>query len=251
MKARRIQCAAVFILFLAEAVGAAPRLALLDRPGGYLKAMEAQADIAAFLRQQPEWFRVSVDEAAVPYNFGDWWGIEEFGGYVVSLPRNVFRKVGSDEARKLFGIRYHVAREPARPGQVRVFDSRSGLKVYRDPEIAQPLWSSCGAADQFHIVVREPDRFAVEADMSCAGLMVSGDPRLSGWRASVDGNRGVIQEYAGVVRAVAVPAGRHRIEFRYRPVSLYWGAACTGLGLLVAAWAFRWTGIRPGTGRFD
>jgi hypothetical protein len=33
--------------------------------------MEVQADIAAFLKQQPGWFRVSVDEAAVPYNFGD------------------------------------------------------------------------------------------------------------------------------------------------------------------------------------
>jgi hypothetical protein len=235
MKPRRSQCAAVFILFLTEAVTAAPHLGRLDRPGGYVKAMEGQADIAAFLRQQPAWFRVSVDEAAVPYNFGDWWGIEEFGGYVVSLPRNVFRKVGSDEARKLFGIRYHVAREPAGPGQVPVFESRSGLKVYRDPAIGPPLWSTCSPTDRFHVVQREPDRFVVDAEMGCAGLMVTGDPRLSGWRATVDGRRAVIQEYAGVVRAIAVPAGRHHIEFRHRPVWLYWGAACTALGLLIAA----------------
>jgi hypothetical protein len=240
MKSRRTQCGAVFILFLAEAVAAAPRLGRLDRPGGYLKTMESQADIAAFLKQQPEWFRVSVDEASVPYNFGDWWGIEQFGGYVVSLPRKVFPKVGSEEARKLFGIQYHLAREPARPDQVPVFESRSGLKIYRDSAVAQPLWSTCGTADRFHIVSREPDRFAVDVDMSCAGLMVTGDPRLSGWRASVDGIRSAIQEYASVVRAVAVPAGRHRVEFRYRPVSLYLGAGCTALGLAIAACAGRW-----------
>jgi len=37
-----------------------------------------------------------------------------------------------------------------------------------------------------------------------------------------------------VVRAVHVDAGRHRIEFRYRPGSVYWGAALSLLGLLLA-----------------
>jgi hypothetical protein len=237
IKARRIQWVAAFTVFLVEAVVAAPHLGRLDRPGGYVSAMDAQANIAAFLKRQPGWFRISVDEAAVPYNFGDWWGIEEFGGYVVSLPQKVSHVVGSEEAPRLFGIQYHIGRRPARPGQMPVFESRNGLRVYRDSAIAQPLWSTCGLADGLRVVLREPDRFVVDADILCSGLMVTGDPRFSGWGAWVDGSPTAIQEYANVVRAVAVPAGRHRVEFRYRPVSVYWGGGLTALGFLIAAWA--------------
>jgi uncharacterized membrane protein YfhO len=35
------------------------------------------------------------------------------------------------------------------------------------------------------------------------------------------------------VRAVRTPAGRHRIEFRYRPPSVIWGAALTLVGLVL------------------
>jgi hypothetical protein len=37
------------------------------------------------------------------------------------------------------------------------------------------------------------------------------------------------------VRAVRVDAGRHTIEFRYRPASVYWGLGLTLLGCLVVA----------------
>jgi len=41
---------------------------------------------------------------------------------------------------------------------------------------------------------------------------------------------------------VVVEAGRHKIEMRYRPKSVYWGAALTAAGLLgaVALAAVKW-----------
>jgi len=119
-----------------------------------------------------------------------------------------------------------------------VFESRRGLKVYRYAGIEQPVWSTCASADPFRIVLREPNRFIVDADMSCTGLMITGEPRLSGWRAWLDGRRAAIQEYRGVLRAVAVPAGRHTVEFRYRPATTYWGAAISIIGILVAAFVY-------------
>ncbi len=213
-------------LFLVEAVAAAPHLGRRDN----LPPMHD--DIAAFLRTQPGWFRVEVDENAIPYNFGDWYGIEHFGGYVASMPEQTFQLVGHDSVRRLFGVQFRVGRQPSVPGQVVVFESRSGLKVYRDPRIAPPLRSSCGEA---HMVRRTPDEFVIDADMACDGLVVAGDVIAAGWRAMVDGRRMPIRPSDGLLRAVDVPAGRHRIEFRYRPASVYGGAALSALGLLVAA----------------
>ena len=62
-------------LALAESVNAAAHLARLDRPGAYWKTMRDQGDIAEFLRRQPGWFRVQVNEDDVPYNFGDFFGM--------------------------------------------------------------------------------------------------------------------------------------------------------------------------------
>jgi len=64
---------------------------------------------------------------------------------------------------------------------------------------------------------------------------VIGDPYYPGWRAYLDGRRVPIQEVDGV-RAVRAAAGRHRIEFRYRPARVYMGAGLTLVGLLLTAW---------------
>jgi hypothetical protein len=192
--------------------------------------MREHEDIAVFLKAQPGWFRIEVDENAVPYNFGDWFGIEHFGGYVASMPEKTFHLVGHDSARRLFGIQYRIARQPSTPEQVPVFESRSGLKVFRDSRITQPLRASCGEAN---VVLRTSNRFVIDAQLRCDGLVVTGDPAFPGWHAWSDGKPTPIQESEGVLRAVAVPAGSHRIEFRYQPGSVYWGAALSVMGLLL------------------
>ena len=128
-------------LALAESVNAAAHLGRLDRPGAYLKMVRDQEDIAEFLHRQPGWFRVEVNEDDVPYNFGDFFGIEHFGSFVSSMPENVFRVLGHAETPRLFGIRYRVARGPSNPPEMEVFQSRSGLKVFRNPDIQDPLWA--------------------------------------------------------------------------------------------------------------
>ena len=62
--------------------------------------------------------------------------------------------------------------------------------------------------------------------------VVAGDSYYPGWRAWVDGERRPIQEL-DAVRAVRCGAGRHAIEFRYRPASVYLGFGLTMLGFSI------------------
>jgi acyl transferase domain-containing protein len=63
---------------------------------------------------------------------------------------------------------------------------------------------------------------------------VEGDSYYPGWRAWVDGVRRPVQEL-DAVRAVRSSAGRHVIEFRYHPASVYWGLGWTMLGFSIVA----------------
>ncbi len=234
---KRIAPIAAILLFCAQAIPAVPHMARFDRPGAYLRTIRNQADIAAFLKSQPGWFRVELDDTEVPYNFGDLHGIEQFGGAVSSMPARVFEILGHQETPHLFGIQYRVARKPSNPAQVEVFQSASGLKVFRDPRIPEPFWSDVAA--QFRIERRVPGEFIFHADLSRPGQIAWGDPVFPGWRVWVDGKRAPLQEFQGQVRALTLAAGRHRVEYRYRPGSVYWGAALTLLGVFLTVWIVR------------
>lgn len=228
--------AAALALFLVEALSLPAPVQPRDAPGSYQRMIEEQRDIADFLRRQPGWFRVQLDEDVVPYNFGDWYGIEQFGGYTASMPVSVHALLGHRETPRLFGVAYLVARQPADPAQEEVFQSRSGLKVFRDPRIGPPLWverpaeTEC-SADRLNVALRTPEYTIIDATLACPGLLVVGDPWFTGWRAWVDRRRAHIEQYQGVTRAVALSAGAHRVEFRYQPGSVWWGAALSLLGL--------------------
>jgi hypothetical protein len=234
---------AVLALFFIESSTVPLPIQRQNQAGSLLKQVVEQADIAEFLHRQPGWFRVLMDEDAVPVNFGDFYGIEQFGGYVASMPVNINANLGRQEATRWFGVEFYVGSKPAKPQQVEVFRSRTGLKVYRNPGIQEPLWTEhdtpCGGADGLRVASRASNFMAIDAELACSGRVVTGDPWAPGWRAWVDGKRVRIQEYEGVIRAVPVAAGHHRIEFRYRPGSVYWGAGLSALGLIAAGVIWR------------
>ncbi len=68
---------------------------------------------------------------------------------------------------------------------------------------------------------------------SFPGLLVLTDLHAPGWIAEEAGRRLPILRADGYFRAVALPAGTHRVVFRYRPITFYAGAAVSGLALLV------------------
>src|SRR6185436_13303519 len=72
-------CTALLVLVMVETLSYPVHFQPQNKPGSYEATIAAQSDIADFLRRQPGWFRVDLDEE-VPYNFGDWHSIEQFGG---------------------------------------------------------------------------------------------------------------------------------------------------------------------------
>jgi uncharacterized membrane protein YfhO len=63
------------------------------------------------------------------------------------------------------------------------------------------------------------------------GLLVVGSSFFPGWNATVDGTPTTLRRANGILSALEVPAGAHRIELRYVPWSFRTGC---GISLLAA-----------------
>jgi hypothetical protein len=117
---------------------------------------------------------------------------------------------------------------------------RPGFDHARDVVLEEPGHARCGAG----AVARGPatageERYDVQADGP--GYLVTRDSFAAGWKATVDGRAAPVLRANGKHRAVAVPAGRHRVEMRYHPPGLRVGLALMGM----AAAACVAAGIRP------
>ena len=118
-----------------------------ETPGGFLAELEKNGDVVEFLRRQPDLVRVEVDTDAVPYNIGDWDGIDQFRAYLGGMTWNVAqfemdRLKGGRLAPELFALNYFLGSKPIRSDQQEVFQGRSGLRVYRNPEAFPRFWTA-------------------------------------------------------------------------------------------------------------
>ena len=64
-------------------------------------------------------------------------------------------------------------------------------------------------------------------------MVILNDHAYPGWSARLDGVSARIYPAYGALRGVVVNAGRHTIEFRYRPWSLIAGIALFAMGTVV------------------
>ncbi len=215
--------------------------------------------------------RVDLDDQAIPFNCGDWHGIDSLGGYLASLPAN-FVAMGAhgERTRMLLGVAYDVRAKPAHPEQQLLYQGREGVNVYYNPGAFPRVWSVhevvrveserfigpyladpnfdlarkafvVGEAppalekssdnDVVRLVRREPNVVRIDADMRSRGMVVLSDAFFPGWRATLDGQPARIWSVYGGLRGVVASAGRHRIEMRYRPWSVLAGGLLTAVGM--------------------
>lgn len=81
------------------------------------------------------------------------------------------------------------------------------------------------------------DHLAFDVEMEGDGFVVDADQYFAGWTAAVDGVETPIYQVDGFMRGVKVPAGSHRLEFRYAAPGLrtsLW--LCLAFFLLTLAW---------------
>jgi hypothetical protein len=84
---------------------------------------------------------------------------------------------------------------------------------------------------------RSPDRLSLAVQLDSPGLVVIADTYAPGWHAWVDGTPASIHPADLMFRAVAVPAGAHRIELRYRPRGFVVGVALFAVSAAACALA--------------
>ncbi|MDQ5826814.1 MAG: YfhO family protein [Chloroflexota bacterium] len=80
----------------------------------------------------------------------------------------------------------------------------------------------------------EPERVELEVTLPQAGWLVLSDNFATGWEAMLDGNPAPLLRGNVAFRAVAVPAGTHRVSFHYRPRLFYVAATISSLSATVA-----------------
>jgi hypothetical protein len=238
----------------------------------WLDKIKGNGDIAGYLRKQPGFQRAEVAQGAFAPNWGVLHGVEMHGGMGASVPVNVLEsEFFGLTGRRMYGVAYTIAATPQPDAGDEVFAGASGMKVYRrdafprawavhelvrvpntgegnilvsqDPgsfrrkahmEGPPPHVEPCAAPDTVQLIEHAPDRLAIRAEMACDGMVVLSDAFYPGWRARVDHRPAEIHQVNGAMRGVAVPRGTHTVTMRYRPVSVYLGAALTLLGILGA-----------------
>jgi hypothetical protein len=90
-----------------------------------------------------------------------------------------------------------------------------------------------GQSGTAEIVRYENTRVVVDASLSAPGYLLLADTYYPGWEARVNGQSAPIYRANHAFRAVKLPAGEHRVEFRYRQPWLVEGALVSALAALV------------------
>ena len=99
-----------------------------------------------------------------------------------------------------------------------------------DPHLALGPASSGSAA----IVSYRLNDLAIDVNAPAPGLLRVADLWFPDWVATVDGHETLILKADYLLRAVSVPAGRHRVEFHYRPRAIRRGLWLSIASLLAA-----------------
>lgn len=85
------------------------------------------------------------------------------------------------------------------------------------------------------IVRYSDDVVAIDTAADGRRLLVLTDVHYPGWRATIDGVAAPILRADYAFRAVAIPPGRHRVEFRYRPATVRVGGILSAAAVVVLA----------------
>ena len=89
------------------------------------------------------------------------------------------------------------------------------------------------------IVRRTPTQVVVAVQATSPALLVVTDTHYPGWRARVGDAPAPLLRVNFAFRGVVVPPGPHKVTFDYAPASVTWGAALSGVGLVLAAALWR------------
>ncbi len=228
--------------------------------------MDSNKEVGNFLNQQAKPFRVYSPSYSVPQQLGSSLNLELADGidplqlsdyvdfmrgasgvpsvgYSVTLPPFSTGNPRIDNQaylpdEKMLGLlnvryvtaEYELSSENLRP--VAIFDQ---TRIYENIQAKPRAWVQQSDLPAGEGIISEPVPLisANQITLSAAGpgLLVLSEIDYPGWIVRVDNVKANIVRAASILRAVNLPAGRHKITFSYEPVPLY-----AGLALAASAW---------------
>jgi hypothetical protein len=134
---------------------------------------------------------------------------------------------------------------PDRGERLRLLADRSrdavGEVLLEEP-LPWPVDATAQAQGTVRVLHWDDEAIALEVDAASAGVVRIADPYDDGWTATVDGAPARILVADHFLRAVAVPAGTHRVDLAYDAPRVRWpprlGLIGVGLAALAVALGF-------------
>ena len=237
-----------------------------------LTPMSRHMDVRDFLTTLPAPVRITLDDTAIPFNFGDWHGVEVMGGYLASLSKS-HADVDwfGPRTAQLVGIGYHVGPTSRAEGSKILFAGEHGINVWEYPRTPFPrVWltgatlnyrnleelatsldtetldlrqvaltqtpvaglETCPPGDAI-ILLHNPTAVRIRAHANCQSLLVLADSDDPGWSVRIDGQAAKKLTVFHALRGVVVPKGSHTVEWSYSPTGFVPGVIAALLGLLL------------------
>jgi hypothetical protein len=100
------------------------------------------------------------------------------------------------------------------------------------PGLPKATGGASPGAGTARITTYEPERVVVEATATRPSELVLTDLSFPGWKVTLDGKNADIHRVDYLMRGTSLPAGHHRVEFRYEPLSFRLGALVSLIALL-------------------
>lgn len=213
----------------------------------------------------PSVFRIAADPQLLPGHFGIPTRLEEIGGISpLRLARyDALLKLPPEVYRPLLNVKYLITRGTAADGVIvanagdmhlvqlnrvlpRVWlvgraiveadDERAARLLENDMDPTQlavlagtPPFAldPRAATGTVRILMREPERMALDVKVPADGLLIVSENFYPGWQATIDGAPVEILRANLTLRAIPVRAGQHRVELVYDPLTLKIGALLT------------------------
>jgi len=102
-----------------------------------------------------------------------------------------------------------------------------------------------GAAGTTTLVSYNANKVVIECDANTGAFLYVSDTYYPGWKAYIDGKETEIYRANLAFRAVEVPAGKHRVTFKYVPFSFYLGLVLTCIGIAACCYLIKRDNMKP------
>ena len=159
-------------------------------------------------------------------------------GYELIQKENFFLYKNTSSLQRAFLVKdYKVLKseeEFRKTLQGREFDPRETVLLDREPEkLSVAINSEKLLKNWVNVSEYRNNMISMEVESSCSQFLVLSETYYPGWKAYIDSTEAPLYKANFAFRAIAVPAGRHRVVLKYEPLSVRIGACISIAAVLV------------------